>query len=275
MPKSHLYRHLTYLLYHDPNFCSFWAGLEGRFRWRYLEQFERIDSIRRDHADQLIPLHDRYVEHVQDMFKDIQQIPMNFTQIDPEYLMFVRSLAAKYKAMREMANNLTRFCEVSGYADKTYWYGRIKPDLSLFGKLKRLGRSQADTSPERLLHDAVRFRFLTPDVATLHQVCLSMCNYFAPRLLACRNYMVVPKFGAGTISYKAIHLILSTEHRILPVELQLMTENREAASIVDHLVVFKGVNGPISVAHKRWLSEFVMAANVADAMSLNPSKGEQ
>lgn len=269
MTDSHLHRHLTYLLHHDPNFSSFWYGLDPRLRWRYIEQFERIDEIRRGYAYWLDQLHDEYLLRIQQMFKDIQQIPMNFARIDPDYLAFVRSPAAKYKVLSEVADSLTRFCRVSGQEATTYWYGRLKPDLSLSRKLKRLGKNHPDTSPERLLHDAVRFRILTADVDTLHRVCHAMSTYFAPRLLACRNYMAVPKFGAGSQCYKAIHFILSTEHRTLPVELQLMTVNREAASIVDHHVAFMGVKGFVSDAHRRWLSDFVVAANVADALSLN------
>jgi hypothetical protein len=105
----------------------------------------------------------------------------------------------------------------------------------------------------------------------LLEIAISFWETYFDYVLKCRNYYYHPKKNYDKDPYRAIHFEICDNYGN-PIEIQMVTKYRDAASFLDHPFLFKKIIPYINVEHENWLMEFSLKANLLEFSKANGPK---
>jgi hypothetical protein len=123
-------------------------------------------------------------------------------------------------------------------------------NLILYGGIKRAAAvefSVLNTYKKRLaghiatktdFRDLVRFRIVCPGKISLMGTAIEFWETFFHQIIHCRNYYFTPVGSSNGRPYRGVHFLLCDDGGF-PIEVQLNTQFREAACILDHAPIYK------------------------------------
>jgi len=141
-------------------------------------------------------------------------------------------------------------------------WNSIKSSRTIWHKIEAYERDGKELD----LWDVLRFRASVASAPAMRRLSERILDYFQADVCRVRNYYVLPRGGDGD-SYRAVHFeILAGETSF---ELQVNTVARDLMGLLDHdLMTGTKPVAFLHDAHRDWLEELRMAANIYDASRL-------
>lgn len=140
-------------------------------------------------------------------------------------------------------------------------WNSIKSSKKVLSKIQAF----AQDGTELDLWDMVRFRTSVASAVDLRKLGQQILDYFGGDVRRVRNYYVLPRGGA-TDSYRALHFEILAGETFF--ELQVHTVARDLIGLLDHDLTGTKRVAFLHDAHREWLEELRMAANIYDAALL-------
>ena len=144
------------------------------------------------------------------------------------------------------------------HCERVRMHGGLKDRDAVEGKLAMASRNGG--APD--LWDVVRLRLVVAHSGTVLDSALAIQDRYPDSVVRCRNYIANPRVGA-TGTYRGCHLELQSGDEEA-VEVQIVTQRREAVGLLDHALVLKGRVAFASDEHREWLRRFSYIANILD-----------
>ena len=258
MPESYIDRHIELLLAKDPIFQKFWSEMEPNLQSRYRKIWFDIErqtaSMRLSQGAHLAAM-----DPLRRWFTRVQEKEFEFPLATDEWKGFVRDLSAKQAVYDAAKSRLQAFINRYFKEQEVRLYGGLKSTQSIEMKLSG-NEGKAGLMD---LWDVVRFRIVVLSVDNVLKIGIAVWEVFFVQVLRCRNFYYRPR-GNSRDPYRAVHFILLTDERRV-IELQIMSERRDAISLIDHRFVFKGTLQFLNEKHEAWLNDLSLAANLLDA----------
>jgi hypothetical protein len=250
----------------DKNYNNFWDSLENDRRSSILNCWKTIQGFADEHGG-ISQLEETYSSLTQKYFLLVQQRELEYGRISPNWSYFVRDPKNLQDLLQDSKKRLLIFASRLPVNSLVGFYGGIKPLESILKKIEVTGRSTRRPYKVHLeildLWDVVRFRFVLDSIESLRDCAIQFWETFFEDILRCQNNYYRPMNSL----YRAIHFeLIDIMGRI--VEVQMMTQNREAVAILDHSLLFKKNVQFIDEQHRNWLVKFSMSANVLDAQTV-------
>jgi hypothetical protein len=255
---SYLEQHLR-ILKTDRFFVPFWDALTPGSRVRIQTLWETIDSQTISPNDHRYSL---FLESTRRWFLRVQEREFQYSKVPVDWLRVIRDPTAKtdlYDRSIERLKGFVALTDIRG----TEVYGGIKPESSLDRKLSETGSGNPVQVNALDVWDAVRFRIVTEDLDSLLEMAIKFWETFFDHMLRCRNYYFRPRVNDGDDAYRAIHCEVADDQGRI-VEVQMMTQCREAVGLLDHPFLFKKTLSFVDFDHAQWLIEFSKKANIHD-----------
>ncbi len=264
MSESYLQLHLDLLKKEDKHFAAFWDALSQDQRDGYLANWRLLDGFASQHAENLERLHSGASEFTRRWFVRVQEKEFSYSAIRTDWPVIARSPEALSSLLDGTSERLQDFLGIVHLEQSVAYYGGVKPLDSIDEKL--LQSREGDAVQRRLtdLWDLVRFRLVTDDLDDLLSLAIQFWELFLDDVVRCRNYYYRPRNGFSADAYRAIHFELKDRESNL-AEIQMMTSNREAVSLLDHWHIFKGSGSFVDAAHEEWIKLMSYSANVVDS----------
>ena len=140
-------------------------------------------------------------------------------------------------------------------------WNSIKSSKTIWQKIEAYEREGKDLD----LWDMVRFRTSVASAPALRRLSEQILASFRDDVCRVRNYYVLPR-GGDDDSYRAVHFELVVGETSF--ELQVHTVARDLIGLLDHDLTGTKRVAFLHDAHREWLEELRMAANIYDASRL-------
>jgi hypothetical protein len=249
------------MLDHDPVFRRFFEDQPQASREEYFDVWRCLDVAEQRPSRDLAALHADATVRAQRWFVSVQEREFMNSAIPPQWHSAARDHEMKTQLYDRALHRLLAFSE--GLPIGIRIYGGLKSEESIEHKILQGWRDSAIFD----LWDVVRFRIVTPNLDSALNVAARVWDHFWDDVVRCRNYYYRPRQrnldvnGSGD-PYRAVHFELSDRNGVF--EVQVMTRNREAVSLLDHRFVLKRTLPFLNAEHESWLKAISLACNVID-----------
>ncbi len=176
------------------------------------------------------------------------------------WLRYSKDPEALATAFLQAWERLERFFLTANASYVMRW-NSIKSSRTIWRKIEAYERDGKELD----LWDIVRFRTSVASASALRKLSEQILDFFRDDVCRVRNYYVRPRGGEGD-SYRAVHFELLAGETCF--ELQVDTVARDLVGLLDHDLTGTKRVAFVDDAHREWLEELRMAANIYDALLL-------
>jgi len=259
--------HLDFLMKNDARFFDLWSSFNDCKKSFYIKLLKDIDSSVNYRDYNLNKKHDDVFKRTYKMFSVIKQQEFIFKKTKSDWKKFIHDDEIKNYALIQAKEKINSFLTDKLFSKNNYFYGGVKPDNSLKEKISRSKFNGKIGYDPLIFWDVVRFRIVCSDIMELLMVVKQFVCKFSDEIVRCRNFYVRPQHGLVSIPYRAIHFELSSDY-IVFVEVQVMTQFRDAISLIDHSTIFKKKVKLENENHENLLCQISKKANIAEFLSM-------
>lgn len=261
--ETFLQKHIRFLLEKDKRFSALWQSMGYTKKKHIISLATVIENVSALEFKEIPNQHQYAADRLRRLLSCVPQLDMEYGKIPNDWSEFISNDSQKRIVYEKSITVLSRFLCENNFCGKTRIYGGIKPVSSLDRKLGEVKGGPRARKNRRDTWDAVRFRIVTKDVATLKDVAVAIWQYYLDDILRCRNYYMRNFSELNTEPYRAIHFEIEIERQRM-VELQILTEARDLVGHFDHAPFFKRLVECPSEEHALWLKRLSFNANCYD-----------
>lgn len=260
--------YISFLEVEDANFSKVWRNKSPQEKGIYITRWEKLNDLtdRYDYNTLEEKNLNAYLATCKNMSL-IQEKSFSTLSVPKHWKIKVNS-ATHLKLIYQRNKDLLQEVIAKQNGQVVNFYGGLKSYEEIRRKFFLQKNGSALQRNAEDLWDLVRYRIVVDNLESLLQTGMYIWKNFFNKIIRCRNYYYIPRTRDPRDAYRAIHFqIVDDEEGMF--ELQLVTVQREAISLLDHALVFKKTIQSYDKKTIKWLSKMSYASNIIEYKNAN------